>query len=315
MKLKALFTPLLLSLSILAHAPAMASDNKLDISFVKAPFNLQVIVMKELGLLEKELKPLGVEVVWHEITSGAKQARAMAAGSLDVSSVMNTTSIQMAAAEGNPIKVVAGVSRPLDVFAVVAAKGGVTDIKSLKGKTVAGPKGTVLHQILVAALAKNGMSIRDVNFIQMDLGKAFAALQTGQVDAALLSAAGLIKAEQAGCTVLTTAKGLVTPKLGVAASDSFIKNHPDQLAAVIKAHNDAWAWIEANHDKAIELGAKEQKISLDDARKMFEWSYFTQTFDQSDLTSMNEDLEFMLANNMMRNRVDSKDIVLPQALR
>lgn len=314
MKFKALLSALLLAVAMFSQSPAVAAE-KLNISFVKAPFNLQVIVMKELGLLEKELKPLGVDVVWHEITSGAKQARAMAAGSLDVSSVMNTTSIQMAAAEGNPIKVVAGVSRPVDLFAVVGAKGGVADIKSLKGKTVAGPKGTVLHQLLVAALAKNGMSIRDVNFIQMDLGKAFAALQTGQVDAALLSAAGLIKAQQAGCTVLTTAAGLVTPKLGVAASDSFVKNHPDRLAAVIKAHNDAWAWIEANHDKAIELGAKEQKIDLESAKKMFQWTHFTQSFDQSDLDSMNDDLKFMLDNGMMRNRVEAKEIVLPQALK
>ena len=303
-----------LALALFTQNAASAAE-ALNISFVKAPFNLQVIVMKELGLLEKELKPLGVDVVWHEITSGAQQARAMAAGSLDVSSVMNTTSIQMANGEGNAVKVVAGVSRPVDLFGVVGAKDGAADIKSLKGKIVAGPKGTVLHQLLVAALAKEGMNINDVQFIQMDIGKAFAALQSGQVDAALLSAASLLKAEQAGCKVLTTAKGLVTPKLGVAASDSFVKKHPERLAAVIKAHDDAWAWIEANHDRAIEMGAKEQKIDVASAEKMFQRSHFTQVFNEADLASMDEDLEFMLANDMMRNRVNPKDIVLPQAVK
>ena len=141
MKFKALLSALLLAVAMFSQSPAVAAE-KLNISFVKAPFNLQVIVMKELGLLEKELKPLGVDVVWHEITSGAKQARAMAAGSLDVSSVMNTTSIQMAAAEGNPIKVVAGVSRPVDLFAVVPEHK-----KDAQGTEAWNPQGVVPRAI------------------------------------------------------------------------------------------------------------------------------------------------------------------------
>jgi hypothetical protein len=48
---------------------------------------------------------------------------------------------------------------------------------------------------------------------------------------------------------------------------------------------------------------------------MFQRSHFTQTFNEADLASMDEDLEFMLANDMMRNRVNPKDIVLPQAVK
>ena len=114
----------LLAVGMTAGVAAAAgdADKVLNISYVKSPFNLQSIVMKRQGLLEKELEPLGVKVVWHEITSGAQQAQAMAAGSLDVGGVMNTTSIQMARGEGNPIKIVAGVSRPTGVFAIVGKK-------------------------------------------------------------------------------------------------------------------------------------------------------------------------------------------------
>ena len=120
----------LLAVGMTAGVAAAAgdADKVLNISYVKSPFNLQSIVMKRQGLLEKELEPLGVKVVWHEITSGAQQAQAMAAGSLDVGGVMNTTSIQMARGEGNPIKIVAGVSRPTGVFAIVGKKGGVADV-------------------------------------------------------------------------------------------------------------------------------------------------------------------------------------------
>lgn len=95
----------LAALLLLSAGPARAAGKILNISYVKSPFNLQSIVMKRLGLLEKELEPLGVKVAWHDITSGAQQAQAMAAGSLDVGGVMNTTSIQMARGEGNPITI------------------------------------------------------------------------------------------------------------------------------------------------------------------------------------------------------------------
>lgn len=297
-----------------AARAAVAADDTLNISYVKSPFNLQSIVMKRLGLLEKELEPLGVKVAWHDINSGAQQARAMAAGSLDVGGVVNTTSIQMARGEGNPIKIVAGVSRPTGVFAIVGKKGGVTDVKSLKGKIVAGPKGTVLHQILVAALAREGMGIEDVQFIQMDIPKAFAALESGRADAALLAANTVVNAQNSGGTILATADGLAVPLLAVAASESFINEHPDRLAALLRAHDKAAAWIADHHDEAVAMGAEEQGVDIPTAEKLFAWSHFTQRFNQADLDSMNDDLQFMLDNGMMRNKVDSRDIVLPCAL-
>ncbi|MBQ5728257.1 MAG: NrtA/SsuA/CpmA family ABC transporter substrate-binding protein, partial [Mailhella sp.] len=154
--------------------PASAAENILRICYVKSPFNLQHIVMKERGILEKHMEKLGVSVKWYDINSGATQAQAMASGDLDVSGVMNSTSALIANGEGNPVKVVAGVSRPLEVFGIVAPKGGVKSIAELKGKTVAGPKGTVLHQILVSALKANGLSAKDVKFVQMGIPKGVA---------------------------------------------------------------------------------------------------------------------------------------------
>ena len=111
------------------------------------------MVMKEKGISQKHLEPLGLQAQWPEITSGAKQAQALASGDLDIGGVMNTASVLMANGEGNPVRIIAGVARPTDVFAIVAAKGGPRAVADLKGKTVAGPKGTVLHQLLACRRA------------------------------------------------------------------------------------------------------------------------------------------------------------------
>ena len=174
---------------------------------------------------------------WHEIDSGAQQATAMASGALDVGGVLNTTSVQMANAEGNPVIIIAGLYVYLFVFALVGQENGPKTFADLRGKTVAGPKGTVLHQLLVAGLAKEGMTIRDVKFVQMGIPQSFSALMSGKVDAALIAAGALVKAKQAGKPVIATATGLVTPILAMCASKKFI-DEPIRISIDVVAVQD-----------------------------------------------------------------------------
>lgn len=296
------------------QAQQQAQQTPLRISYVRSPFNLQLMVMKENGILQKHLTPLGLQAQWPEITSGAKQAQALASGDLDIGGVMNTASVLMANGEGNPVRIVAGVSRPTDVFAVVAGKNGVRKVADLKGKTIAGPKGTVLHQLLVAALAREGITMQQVNFVQMDIPQAFAAVQSGKVDAALLAANFVLNAQKDGAHILARATGLVTPILVMTASGKFLQTHPDRVKAVVAAHDEAWQWIQANKEDAIALGAKLQNVSVEEARQLYNWSHFTQRLNNSDFRHMEKDMQFMLDNGMMRNRVNVRSIVAPGAL-
>ncbi len=296
------------------HARPSTQAIPLRISYVRSPFNLQLMVMKEQGILQKHLTPLGLQAQWPEITSGAKQAQAFASGDLDMGGVMNTASVLMANGEGNPVRIVAGVSRPTDVFAIVTGKNGVRKVADLKGKTIAGPKGTVLHQLLVAALAREGISMQQVNLVQMDIPQAFAALQSGKVDAALLAANFVLNAQKDGSHVLARATGLVTPILVMTASEKFLREHPERVKAVVAAHDEAWRWIQTNREAAIALGAKLQNVSVEEARQLYNWSHFTQRLSSKDFAAMEEDMRFMLDNGMMRNRVDVRTLVAPDAL-
>ena len=304
---------LALSFALLA-APAFAEEGVLNISYVKSPFNLQMIVMKQHRLLEKKLEPKGIKVKWHDIDSGAQQATAMASGDLDVGGVLNTTSVQMANAEGNPVIIVAGAARPTDVFALVGQENGPKSFADLRGKTVAGPKGTVLHQLLVAGLAKEGMTIRDVKFVQMGIPQSFSALMSGKVDAALIAAGALVKARQAGKPVIATATGLVTPILAMCASKKFIEEQPELLKDVVAVQDEAYDWIMAHHDEAVALGAKEQNISIADAEQLYAWSHYNKRLNENDIKSLDNDMTFLIENGMARQKVDSRSFILKSAM-
>ena len=302
-----------LSASLCAFSVMAKAPEQINILYVKAPVNLQNMVIKNQGLLEKAFAEDKTQINWKTITSGAKQAQAMAAGAIDVSAVMNTSSLLMANGAGNPIYVATGVSHPADTFAMVGKAGQKISVKDLKGKKVAGPRGTVLHQLLIAALVKNGMKPTDVQFVPMDIPSALSALTSGHVDAAMLAASAVIKAKKAGCEVITTAKDLVNVNLVMTTSEKFAKQYPEALKKVVAVHRQANEWIRNNWDEAVALGAKEHGISMEDAKQLAMWSNYYDKLTQADVDSLKLDQAFLIENGMMSKPVDVEKLVLPLA--
>ena len=178
---------------------------------------------------------------------------------------------------------------------------------------MAGSRGTVLHQVLIAALNKEGMSINDVEFLSMDLPAAQSALLSGNVDAALQAASGVIKAEEAGCKVITTAKSLVNVNLVMTVRKAFADQYPDAVKEVVRVQRETLQWINENQKAAIELGAKEHGISYKDAETLAQWSNFYDVVTEEDIKGLDVDQKFLIENDLMQKAVDVNALVLPVA--
>ena len=302
-----------LAVGMISVFAAQAADkpDTINVSYVKSPFNLQLMVTKKLGLLDKEFGKDGITISWHDLTSGAHQTQAMAAGSLDIGGVVGSASILLANGGGNPVKIIGGVSRPQETFALVVPADGATSIPGLKGKTIAGPKGTTLHQMLLAALARENMEASDVNLVTMDLPKARAALLGGHVDGALLAATHVINAEKAGARVLVTAAGLISPTLVIAAREGFVTDHPDLVKRYLKVHKEAMAYIRDHEAEALAIGAEEQGLSAEDAEKLYKWAGLTNRLVPEDAESLQADMDFLVENGLMRQPIDLGAVILP----
>lgn len=92
----------------------------------------------------------------------------------------------------------------------------LTTPESLKGKTIAGPTGTNLHELLVSYLAQAGMTLDDVNYVNMTIPDAKAGLDGGSVDVALLAGATAYNAEQQGYHLVADGEGLISALIAVA---------------------------------------------------------------------------------------------------
>ena len=305
--MKRLFSLLFLGLFSLV-AQCQTWPQQLNITYVKAPFNIQNIVMKSQGLLEKEFAEEGIKINWIPIKAGLNQVRGMAAGEIDMVAAMNTSTLLIANSAGNRIVIVDGVAHPDDTFAIVA-KTEVKNIVDLKGRQIVGPKGTVLHHLLSAALKSSGVEMKDVNWVSMNLPASLTTLLGGRADAALLAAGGILAAEKAGFHALVKAKGLIETNLALAARGDFAKEYPDVVRRVAKVNRQALQWALSNKSQAIALGAKELQLSKEDAAKLFEWSHFYSDLTQKDIDALQNSQRFLLEQKMMNRSVDINTLI------
>lgn len=304
------------ALAITTLAPVAAQADNVAVSYVTAPFNVPSIVMRKKGMLDAAFAEKGVTLTHPEITSGAAQTQAIAAGELQVASVLGGTSAILARANGADVAIIGAYARSPKAYFIMAAEGGVTDVASLKGKKVAGPKGTVLNQLLAAALAAEGLSLDDIEYLNMDLPTARAALLAGQVDAVTLAGANATQVEEAGGHVIVDGEGLIAPTTVIGTSKAFAEANPEYVATYFKAHLEALAFMRDNTEEALAIAAEEQGISVDEARKQFAWYNFDPKMTDADVANLEADQDFMIEAGMLEaaNRIDIKaDLILPSA--
>ncbi|MCP3968433.1 MAG: ABC transporter substrate-binding protein [Lentisphaerae bacterium] len=277
---------------------------EINVTYPRAPLNLQLIVMKHKGLLEKEFAKDGIKINFHDIMDGKEQIRALAAGKIDICGSINTTSIIIAAGQNIKLKIIRAVCIPTGTLALMTTNPNIKSVKDLKGKTIACASKCSLHQILLGALAQNNMTIKDVNYIPMSLAETYKAMFSGKVDAGLLVSVEVVNAKKRGARVLRTAKGLMRPKLVVAVSESFAQKHPDWVKRYIKVQDEAMAFIKNHKHEALELAAKDLGISYQDAEWLYNNTKFINALNKDDIISLRKDIDFLYQQKLIPRKVN-----------
>ena len=201
--------------------------DKIGVTYVKSPLNVPSIVEKKKGIFAKAFEEYGLPVEYSNLTAGPEQTQALASGDIQFLYAVGATSVILSASNGADIKIISTYSRSPEAFRMFAGKDSkIQSAADLKGKKIAGPKGTILHELMVAYLATAGLTEKDVEFVSMGIPDAQAALAGGTVDCALLAGPTAYNMAKDGYKVVTTGKGLVDATIVVATSQSFYDKNP-----------------------------------------------------------------------------------------
>lgn len=197
---------------------------KVSITYVQAPLNVPSIVEKANQSFEKKFKEKDIPVTYSTITSGADQTAALASGDIQFLNCVGGSSVLLSAANGADIKIISLYSQAPKAFKLFSKDAAITSPQSLKGKTIAGPKGTILHELLAAYLKQGGLSIEDVKFVSMGLPQARAALETEVPTVPFWPAPWLIRKNRKACMLLQLVTALFQVLQSRQRAGSSIKN-------------------------------------------------------------------------------------------
>jgi NitT/TauT family transport system substrate-binding protein len=246
------------------------SADSVSIGYFANVTHATALVGLQQGLFQKALGATTIKT--QVFNAGPSEIEALNAGAVDIAWIGPSPAINgFTKSHGQDLKIISGATSGGAALVVDPKK--IKSVADLKGKTIASPQlGNTQDVALLDFLAGHGFKENaqtgkgDVTVDRVDNSTVLTAFKQGQVDGAWVPepTASLLVAE--GGKQLLNEKSLwpagkfVTTN--VVVSQTFLKAHPDVVAAVLRGSVATNAWITANPAQAKQaINAQLQKLS------------------------------------------------------
>lgn len=289
---------------------ASHSADKVVITYVQSPLNVPTIVEKARSSFETAYKAKGVGMEYSNLTSGADQTAALASGKIQLLNNVGGASVIISAAGGADIKILSMYCRAPKAFMLFSKNAAVKSPADLKGKTIAGPKGTTLHEMLAAYLKTGGLTLKDVHFVSMSIPNARAALEGGSVDAALLAGPNAYNCQKKGFHMVTNGDGLITGTSVTATTQKFYNENKDLVNTFLQVQKETLQYISKNYENSMKMTAKATDLDIGAVKEMYKLYDFDSTISDTDIASLQSTEAFLKEAGMISKSVDIKSLLL-----
>jgi len=267
-------------------------------------------ISKDLGLATA-LPGGSAEIAWSTgFPAFVPALEAVNAGEIDVSSGGGTNFFTGLAAGGDYLAIgiengSAGVSS-----GIVASEGsGIKTIEDLKGHTIAVNQGGTGHYLALRALDKAGIDPSEVTLEFLPPADGIAAFQSGAVDAIAIWDQYFATAQlQPGSVVVATGEDLDSLNIVFHfVTRSFYEEHPEAVAAFIRALSDVSAQTAANPQLVLDfykqLGAGDDVLEI-----IAQWPPYTfQPIGQAQIDLLTQHGEDLLRYGLITEIPDISD--------
>jgi sulfonate transport system substrate-binding protein len=214
-------------------------------------------VMEAAGVL----KDVPYKIEWKEFPAAAPLLEALSAGAIETG-LVGDAPFTFAAAANVPVKAIAAVRQSREGLAIlVPGQSAVRSFEDLRGKKIATGRGSIGHQLILAALESRGWQASDVQIVFLAPSDAKVAYSQGSVDAwstwepYVSQEEVLFKSRR-----VITAEG-ITPGIGFqVASPVAIRDKRPELEDFVRRLTAARAWSQGNVESYAETWGKLMNI-------------------------------------------------------
>ena len=283
---------------------------ELRIATQPVPALAPIFVAKKQGWLEEELNKAGVTVKWSSFDAGPPMNESFAAGQQDIGFLGDSAAIIPKSAGQDTRIIGLAAAAPKGLAVVVPQNSPITSAKELRGKKVAVVKGSFAHHLLVLVLKNNGLTVDDIQFINMTQADIATALAKGDIDAGAIWEPLITRLEDQGVArVLQDGTGIKKGLWVSVANNDFLTKNPVLAKAFLNAYQRGSEFIKANPQEAAKLISDEAKVSPEQLAKILPKFEFSPVIRSEDVQELKAGEEFMRNTGIIKSRVNIDEFI------
>ncbi|KTC45690.1 nitrate ABC transporter substrate-binding protein [Pseudomonas fluorescens ABAC62] len=277
-------------------------------------------VLREQQIFEKAFADQGIKIQWNYFKgAGPVINEAFANGQVDVAYLGDLAAI-IGRSNGLDTRLLSASARDIKQYLGVVPGSGIQTLQDLKGKRVAVFRGTATQLSFDAALASQGLSEKDLKVINLDFNAAGAALAAKQIDATWGgSSLSALQAKGLAQIPLTTKDlgGAGSVQGVLVGSKQFVDGHPDAVAKLLKAQQQAVQWLTDDSNKQAYITLVSERASYppliltNDLKDQTLSEIFPSTLDPVFLAKLQGAVDLAAKEKLIRKPFQVSDWVAP----
>lgn len=292
---------------LLSPAGTTAWANEIRVGFMPYLPYTNVLYAKEKRMIEEELEKAGIDkrLRWVQFSSGGLVSEGMAAGELDVA-ILGIVPAAIGRAAGQDTRIIALGSTAPKSHALVARKDlNLSSVTELKGKRVATTYGSTVYELLYRILEEAGMTVRDIELINMQPPDMNISLRNKTIDAAVVWDPLLPRLRVDGVVdELRDGTGINDNINVIIARGAYLEDEPDAVAAMLRGIARANQEIGTASDEAAAMFATTFDLPKEVSKNALENYHYSLRVSELVKEQIKTSMGFLREERIIRRPVD-----------
>lgn len=275
---------------------------------------IPVFILKDEQLLENAFKEKGydVKITYTEFESGPPENEAFASGQEDVG-VMGDVPALSGIAAGQKRSLIGLAYDGESMHSILVKKDSdIKEVSDLKGKKVGTVIGSSGHCALNNILKASGLSLSDVEIVNISPGEMEGSLENGNLDAVSVwePTPSKIVYDNVG-EVLADGTGVYAYSSPIIVNTDYLNQNPEIIKIFLEQYKIAAEELQNDTDKYVSQYADSFGLSEDVLKTAISKAGFPIDISYDNADQLQGTADFLIDNELVTNKINVKDYIVP----
>lgn len=295
---------LLVSVSLASCSPSNSASSLKNVTVAYSPFESTALlwVAKQEGYFERN----GISVILRKYNTGAASLDGVISGEAEIAVGLSEFPVVKNAFEGTKISIIANADKGEFIYLVGRKDRNINTPPDLKNKRIGVAKGTIAEYFLGSLLEMNGMSIHDIDMVDLRTSEEWvSAVFDGEVDAVVVAQpdANTVRERLGDNAFFWSAQGGQFLHGLIVATNNWIDANPEIISKFLKSVAEAEVYAEEHPNQAQDILKVELGFNEDYVETIWAQNEFSVSLDESLIIAMEDEARWMISSELTQERI------------